>query len=387
MMLNEFDLREDPFPIVPDGPVHNWAGRTELKEDLIDLVKGVRARDIGVTEFVVLYGEYGAGKSHALRFLRTLISEATQKPDGEFRSLAIYLERPRVATKLNFLELQRYIIRLIGRDQLIEFAAEVAARVSKRANALAAAANMSAATNLASFHTASLDEIKPNDRAMVRLLDNAKDDIAGAYSFLIGEGLAPNKEYEGKVDSDFMAAKVLADLFRVLTSDISGEPPVQESIYLFVDESEALLEAKASESELVFAGLRELINGIPYRFCLILSFSAATALIEAIMPQHMLKRMTRQYFEVPMLSDDEAVEFTRAQIDFFRVPESSYAGSFYPFTEEAVRYIVENQNSITPRNLFMSCKRVLERAIRRQGLTAGDEITVDMATSILSGIH
>src|SRR5687768_10414751 len=107
MKLEDFDLTQDPFPIVPDGPVHNWAGREELKLDLVDIVKGVRGRDIGITEFVVLHGEYGAGKSHALRYLRTLIAE----DKNEFNSLAIYLEGPRVANKLNFLELQRHIIK------------------------------------------------------------------------------------------------------------------------------------------------------------------------------------------------------------------------------------------------------------------------------------
>lgn len=386
-MLNDFGLREDPFPIVPDGPVHNWAGREDLKEDLLDLVAGVRARDIGVTEFVVLHGEYGAGKSHALRYLKTRITEESHKTDGTFRSLALYLERPRVATKLNFLELHRYIVRMIGREQLAVYAAQLSATISVRAKALAAIAGIENSNNLSTFHSMALDQVRPNDLPMVKLLDNARDDITGAYRFLVGEGAAPNNEYEGRVDSDFMAARVLADLFRVLTTDITPAPPVLESIYLFVDESEALLEAKASESELVFAGFRELINGIPYRFCLILSFSAATALIEAIMPQHMLKRMTRNYFDVPMLEDDEAVSFIQSQIEYFRTEGSQYTGSFYPFTEDAVRYIVENQNSITPRNLFMSCKRVLERAIRRQRLEPGDSITAEIAETVLSGIR
>lgn len=387
MKLIDFDLSEDPFPIVPDGPVRNWAGREELREDLIDLVSGVRARDIGVTEFVVLYGEYGAGKSHALRYLKTYIQDESQKSDGGFRSLPLYIERPRVANKLNFLELQRYIVRLIGREALESYARTVHARITTRAQALAAEKGMAGTPNLATFRSAAIEEMRPNDRSMVALLDNAQNDGGKLFKFLIGEGPSPHDEYEQTINSDFMAAKVLADLFRVLTSDASGQDPILESIYLFIDESELLLEAKASESELVFAGLRELINGLPYRFCLILSFSAATALIEALMPTHLIKRMTRPYFDVPMLSDDEAVGFVRAQIDAFRTPGSAWAGSFYPFTEAAIRQIVEDQNSITPRTLFMACKRVLERAIRKAALEPGEEITAEMAASILGNIR
>lgn len=383
MKLNDFDLSEDPFPIVPDGPVHNWAGREDLKEDLLDLVQGVRARDIGVTEFAVLHGELGAGKSHALRFLKTRITDESAKTNGDFRSLALYIERPRVANKLNFLELQKYIIRQIGRERIAAYAKQVHEHISGRAEAIAAEKGMPPGGDLTSFRSLAIEEFRPNDRAMVKLLDATKVDDHKLYSFLLGEAGAPQGDYEQKVDSDFMAAKAISDLFRILTSDLRNAPPILESIYLFIDESELLLEAKASESELVFAGLREMINGLPYRFCLILSFSAATALIEALMPTHLIKRMTRLYIEVPTLSDDEAVEFVRAQLNTFRDPTSQWYGTFYPFTEAAVRRIVANQNSITPRTLFMAAKRVLERALRKENLQPGDEITEEMADGIL----
>ena len=212
------------------------------------------------------------------------------------------------------------------------------------------------------------------------------DDVGPVYEYLTGDRLG-TPEYEGKVDSDFMAAKVLADLFRVLTVDLLAQKPLLESIYLFVDEGEVLLDAKATESDLVFSGFRELINGLPYRFAMAISFSVATALIEAIMPNHLLKRLTRQYIEVPMLSDEEAKNFLHSQINFFRTSGSAYVGTFYPFSEEAIEYIIQNINSLTPRNLFISCKRVLERAIRRFGVQPGDEITRDVAERILSGLR
>jgi hypothetical protein len=278
-MLEQFGLTEDPFPIVPDGPVYNWAGQEELKEELIDLVKGVRARDIGVTEFAVLHGELGAGKSHALRYLKTLIDDESKKPGGSFRSLALYLEKPRVSNKLNFLELHKYIMRVIGRESIQTYCRRVGAIVSASADALAEAVGMSTVQNRASFHEQALSKFKDNDTPMIKLLDAGANDATNAYAFLVGEKTAANQEYEGRVDSDFMAAKILSDLFRVLTTDLSPDNPILESVYLFVDEAEVLIDAKASDSELIFSGLRELINGLPYRFCLLTSFSAATALI------------------------------------------------------------------------------------------------------------
>ena len=381
MKLEEYGLEKDPFPIVPDGAVYNWAGREELRDDLLDVVKGVRARDIGVTEFVVLHGELGSGKSHTLRFLKTAI----EHDKDEFDSVAIYLERPRVANKLNFLELQRYIVRELGRNRLEGCCQRVKDLVDETVSELAEGAGLGHVADKSSFLEDAIERLPSHDRDMVRLLRRGASDGAEVYEFLVGNRACGGKEYEGKVDSDFMAAKVLSDLFRVATSEIRPEERVWESVYLFLDEGEVLFDAKSAESEVVFSGLRELINGLPYRFGLFVTFTAATALIEAVMPQHLLKRMTLPYIEIPALEDGEAKEFLRTQLDFSRVEGSEYNGTHYPFSEEAIGYIVEHTTSMTPRHLFIDCKRVLERAIRREQVAAGEEITEEMAARILQG--
>ena len=384
MRLGAFELRADPFPIVPDGPVHNWAGREALREDLIDLISGVRARDIGVTEFAVIHGEYGSGKSHALRYLKTLVDENTE----EFRSLAIYLERPRVATRFNFLELYKYIVRSVGREKLKDICVQVKALIDRTVQELAETAQAAVGgrvTDTSSFVEPAIERIPNQDRSMVRLLRRGADDGAKVFEFLIGQEKCDGEEYDGKIDSDFLAAKVLSDLFRVITAEIRTDERVMESVYLFLDEGELLIDAKATESELVFSGLRELINGMPYRFGLLISFSAATALIEAIMSQHLLKRMTQPYIEVPMLEEGNAKEFLRVQLDYFRTEGSAYMGTFYPFEEEAVDFVIENTTELTPRNLFIDCKRVLERAVRRFDLEPGERIPREMAERILTG--
>ncbi|MDE0028393.1 MAG: hypothetical protein OXU42_03190 [Deltaproteobacteria bacterium] len=383
MKLADFDLRQDPFPIVPDGPVRNWAGRRALQEHLIDLVKGVRARDIGVTEFAVLHGEYGAGKSHALRYLKTLVDEDAK----EFRSLAVYLERPRVAAKLNFLELYKYIIHCVGRDVLRKICSEVRDKTDKTIGERAEAAGVGYVADRSSFVEPTMGDLPAQDRSMVRLLRRGVDEEERVLRFLSGQENCSGDEYDGKIDSDFLAAKVLADLFRVVTAELRPSERIYESVYLFLDEGELLIDAKATESELVFSGLRELINGLPYRFGLLISFSAATALIEAIMSQHLLKRLTMPYIEVPMLEDSEAKEFLRSQLDHSRVEDSGHAGTFFPFEEEAIDFIIENTTALTPRNLFIDCKRVFERAFRRFGLEAGETISRDIAEKILVGFR
>ena len=381
MNPQSFELKGDPFPIVPDGPVHNWAGRDELREDLIDLIKGVRARDIGVTEFAILHGEYGAGKSHALRYLKTLVEEDTK----QFDSIAIYLERPRVATKLNFLELQRYVVHTIGREQIKSFCKQVKQLTDITVQELAKEKGLEDFDDQSTIIESAIKELPGKDQNMVRLLRHGVTNGTAVFDFLSGTTACNQSGYEGRIDSDFLAASVLSDLFRVITSELRPNERIYESIYLFLDEGEVLLDAKATESELVFSGLRELINGLPYRFGLLISFSAATALIEAIMSQHLLKRMTWPYIEVPMLDESHAKDFLRAQLDDFRIEGSQYGGTFYPFDEDTIDLLVETTQPATPRNLFIRCKRVFERAVRRYKIKPGEKITRDIAEQILVG--
>ena len=378
-MLTDFGLTKDPFAIVPDGPVENWAGRSELKEDLVDLILGVRASDIGSTEFLVLHGELGAGKSHALRYLKTEI----EKADGEFSSLAVYVERPRVAAKLNFLELYKYIMSELGREAIAQICTSVKERMDDVIQGLAEEAGYGDADNKSSFEPRAIEGIRVNDRNMVQLLRRGALDEGKVFDFLSGGIRCDGAEYEGKIDSDFMAAKILGDFLRVSTSDIGGKGRVYESAYLFIDECEILFDAKATESDPVFSGFRELINGLPYGLGLVLSFSAATSLIEAYMPQHLLKRMTHDFIEIPMLEDGQAIEFLRDQLKSFRPEGWKHKNAYYPFAREVIEYIIENQTSLTPRNLFKDCRRILERAVRRHALQPGDQITMELAEKIL----
>ena len=378
-MLEKFALNQDPFPIVPNGPVHNWAGHEDLREDLVDLVKSVRARDVGVTEFVVIHGEFGAGKSHALRYLRTLIEEDVTS----FKSLAIYVDRPRVATKLSFLELHRFIIQEIGRERIQEYCTQISDIFDSIAAGRAEAAGMPNARDTSSFVEAALEQVPSDNRRMIRLLIRGATSIEPVYNFLVGSARCDGDEYDGKIDSDYLASRVLGQLFRVLTDSYENEQSVFESVYLFIDETEVLIEAKASESELIFSGFRELINELPYRFCMVLSYSAPTALIEAVMPNHLMKRMTRPYIEVPILNDEQAVEFLEAQIAHFRIDGADVPNPYYPFEEDSIVAIVEHVTESTPRNLFIQCKRVLERSIRRKGLEPPEVITRDMVDEIL----
>jgi type II secretory pathway predicted ATPase ExeA len=98
--MSGYGLTENPFSLLPSTRITKWAGRKEVKNQLLDIVKSVLATDTGVSEFVFLHGSFGAGKSHALRFLATQINDVNA---ASFNSNAIYVPKVKLSEKISFL--------------------------------------------------------------------------------------------------------------------------------------------------------------------------------------------------------------------------------------------------------------------------------------------
>src|SRR5437868_3914466 len=92
-ILSASGFRANPFRIVPPAEMDNilWAGDRQPIEILTDAARSPRADNLGTSEFVVLFGEFGSGKTNALKWLFKQLTA-----DGE---LVAYLIKPSVADK------------------------------------------------------------------------------------------------------------------------------------------------------------------------------------------------------------------------------------------------------------------------------------------------
>ena len=54
-------LTSNPFTLVPNEIVTNWAGYAELRSELVDIVQSCRSDQVGLSEFAILHGELGDG--------------------------------------------------------------------------------------------------------------------------------------------------------------------------------------------------------------------------------------------------------------------------------------------------------------------------------------
>lgn len=386
--LHDFGLTADPFAIsATDSSVHRWAARKNEKSVLLDAVESVRASDIGSSEFLVVHGNYGAGKSHALRYLTTIINEDQEQ---RFRGKAIYLRSVRVSEKVKFLEVYKVIIDHLGKGFFQDLASHVAQQVNQAKVDYLNHASPENKPKLMADPVRHMDETLDKMASSgaipyIKLLMAASSGgLDRVWAFLRGEDQSfPEIGLSSKIGNDFSAVVVLAGLFNTMTAKIGAVAPAYEAVYLFVDEQENLVDMKATESSQLLQSFRELVNQVPNYFCMIWGFSADAALIEAVVPTPILQRLTRKFVELPSMQPDEAKLFIQEQLAGFRRPDFVAPSPFYPFTEQAIDAALERIIDMTPRNIFKSLRAVLERAIRRHDLTPPNAIDADLANMIL----
>jgi hypothetical protein len=381
-----YGLTENPFPSMPGARVTNWAGMEQIRQRLIDIAESPLVGQVGLSEFVVVHGSYGAGKTHALRYLSTLINNVDEP---RFGSRAIYMPKIKAGAKLSFVELYMQIMGELGPQFLEAFAAEVARRVDDAADAAASQLERRVERELKEadpkhFENQVVAGLPEEDRAIVRLLLDIHSGRDGGVRYLLeGKPIVLGSEFTQPISTDYMAVRVLAGLFRAMTLRIADAPPVYRGVHLFIDEVDDLFDAKAAEQNELWGAVRELVNRLPYNFCLLLAFSAEAALLEAVIPNAVAERESRQRVELHALSIDEAKEFIAKQLAAFRPASYTAPTPYYPFTEDAIDRVLEQIVIMVPRKIFRALRLVLERAIRREGLRPGDVIEGAVAEQII----
>ena len=384
--LEDFGFVENPFPIVPHSRVTNWAGREHEKLLLMDVVESVLTIDTGLSEFLILHGTFGAGKSHALRYITTTITDV--KSD-HFKACAVYLSRVRVDQKFSFVLLYKEIVREIGKECFRTLASVVVERIDAAADVLAEGMNREEERKLKKndpdhFRKMVIETINEEDRPIIDLLERLDSGEDSILEYLF-EGKVPGNKSDviQAINNDYVATKVLASIFRVMTLKIGGGEPAHRGVYLFLDEVEDTYDLKPAEQMVFWNGIRDLVNRVPEHLGLILSFSADTALVEAYVPLALAERTSRQNLELQSLEVGEAKDFVREHLACFRRPGYEPEQDYYPFTEGAIDYVLESVVVMVPRKIFRYLRTVLERAIRREGLEPGEQIDARMAEEIL----
>ena len=383
-------LTSNPFTLVPDEKVTVWAGYEQLRSQLFDIVESCRSDRVGLSEFAIIHGDYGTGKSHALRYLQYWI---TEREKDEFSSPCVYLATMKVAASMNFVVLYRKIMELLI-SHIRETAEWLDLTVEETARKRLPESRIQELE-------AEMDDIYRDPRVtpgfpplspLLRGVRNKADDEA--LQILLGEKLSGQKamgkyrsyNMTGPIESEYDATKCLGAYVNLCTRGAAtlteGEVLARnKAFYFFFDELEIVTDFRPQEVLSMNQGLRDLVNACPENCCFLFGMSGDVRDIYGLLTTPVIRRMSRDPLTISPLEPDEAVDFLTEVLKGYRSNESD--PDEYPFDKEALFAIAEGTQNRTPSELFRVCRRVLERAVLSRTLTSGGTIDVGMVAENL----
>lgn len=380
-----YGLAKNPFTTVPTN-VDHWSGRDREREVLLDVYQSVLYGEIGLSEFIILVGEWGSGKTHALEYFRQFVNGER----SDMKAKSILVPKVKLGPKVSWLELYRHIVKQqLGRGFFTDVAANFSRLVERCAEDSSNAFEQQEFRRLVRkdpqhFSNSVVSGLAPEDQPYAKLLIEVDKGDEMALNYLTeGRSGLQGIDLPTQINNDYNAVQVLAGILRVMTLPIGDQPPVYRGVHLAIDEAEELLEVKMTEQAEFWFGTRELINRVPERMALLLAFSADVPMLEAIISPAVYDRTTRNNVTFESFTSEDAKEFVRTQLEYCRPQGYTGVQPFHPFTARAVDYILEQTISLVPRKIFLRLRQVLERGIRHEGLRKGEEIDRVLAEEIM----
>lgn len=336
-------LADWPFGlVVTDYASKGMADRKQLRARL----ETIRSEtEIPSTVLYLVWGWYGAGKSHALRYLKHLL-------DDDGTAITVIHEFPRSCK--GFVDVYQAFASKIDIDILIETYKKALPRFGNDPHALS-------------------KEICPTFPDFGSFLYHIQAGISANAAiardwFMAGKvnkNVLNKLEISERIEREETALKVIDALVRLLV--VSRK---YNRMVWMIDEFQSigLPAVRGSVRESVLNSLNAVINNSPEYVSLFLSFSSTQQdRVYKLLTDALKSRAGLQPpIEVPELSPAEAPVFISDRLAMFRSDKHNPPNPLYPFEEEAVEaildYIKTSKCELIPRVIIASLDVVLRKA-------------------------
>ncbi|MFC6975871.1 BREX system ATP-binding domain-containing protein [Halomicroarcula sp. GCM10025709] len=359
---SEFGLTENPFPYspVPDDEPAVYCGQEQVTERISNTVSSVLGT--GKSKHLVVTGKYGNGKSHTLKYTRSLVRDRDDVLVG-------YVAQPGDG----FLDIYHEFVYDIGFDRMqalsYEFLASVA-REQTDANPTSA----SSMERLIDDGEVLLSDIVPETiqrlsdvtkfadfaRAIVHLV--YEDTNLYAWQWLTAEGLRyeQRKEMEihSAIDDDTSAVRAFTALKNMLLElDYTG-------IFTFIDEFERIAQLTPKDEQATLNSIRHLMDQNSRGLCIL--FGCAPEVWQDVMSEyHAFSERIGQEVALRPLTEEKVYNLVEDYLDTART--NGEAG-IEPFTEQGLNVVLQrSQGNI--RQVLSICSRVLDTATNSETIT------------------
>jgi len=354
---SEFGLSENPFPYspVPEDDPAVYCGQQQVTDRISDTVSSVLST--GKSKHLVVTGKYGNGKSHTLKYTRSLVNERDDVLVG-------YVAQPGEG----FIDIYHEFVYDIGLDQLQKLSYEFLAKVARTETDT----NPSSADKMRHIiddGDVLLSELVPTAvqqlsdvtkfadfaRAMVHLV--YEDTNLYAWQWLTSEGLRYEQRKEMEIHSAVDDNTTAVRAFTALKSMILDLG--YTGVFMFVDEFERISQLSPKNEQQTLNSIRHLMDQNSRGLSIL--FGCAPEVWQDVMGEyHAFSERIGQEVALRPLTEEKVYNLIGEYLNIAREDNNK---SIAPFTEESLKIILQrSQGNI--RQVLSICSRVIDNAVR-----------------------
>lgn len=367
---SRFNLAANPFPYspVPEDDPRIFTGQEQVKAALTDVLG--TAISTGKSNHLVVTGKYGNGKSHSLKYAKSLVQSQSD-------SIVGYVAQP----GSSFLDIYNEFMYDLGyeffRALSHEYLAQVVNDNDLADTPIRTAAEMETAIDegdvllseivpVATRELKTISKFTDFSRALVHLVYD--ETALYAWQWLSGEGLRYEQrkkmEIHTEIDDDNKAVKAFTSLKQLFHHLDYGV------LCLFIDEFESIARLKPKRKQSVLNSLRHVMDMNPNGISIIIA--CAPEVWQDVMAEYhaFTERIGREVALKP-LDEQKARRLINEYLEEYTADGTAPDTLF---TDAAVQAMLRHSQG-NVRQLISLCGRTLDRAVDEQHDTI-DETTV-----------
>ena len=341
------NLKDNPFKSNPNFSVDPragvWVGYEKQKNQLDKFLKRSLADQVGNVNFLMLYGYWGTGKSHALLWAQNRI---LHEEKDVYKAACYFVPTLRQENgKFSFSDAFKNDI--IGKSNLISDLQDYHDYLVQCITARKSIGDLEDSTN-----ESVIEKLIP----AVELSSFAK----ALYNCKGAEGFQTLLEAKNDYHAMATFTKVVNLFVHEMQITQEDRRRFMKGVYLFVDELDDLERATVKEARQVNDLLRHIYDNCPNCFCMVIALSAEISQLTVLFFDYVLRRIKRQ-IELVGLDKDDSVTFVREILDSNRLDPEGERG-FFPFEEAAIDSISSQLTEITPAKIIDAMQQVIEES-------------------------
>jgi len=362
-----YGLKENPFPYspVPDENPEVYCGQGHVADAVSETASTLLGT--GKSKHLVITGKYGNGKSHTLKYARSLVRDREDVVVG-------YVAQPGEG----FLDIYHEFIYDVGFERLQEIAYEFLASIALK-ETKSNPAGASEMESLIDDGEVLLSDIVPV--AVQRLSDITKfadfaraivhmvyeDTNLYAWQWLTAEGIRYEQRKEMEIhsalDDDTMGVRAFTS-FKNLLLELG-----YTGVFVFVDEFEAIARLSPKNKQATLNSIRHLMDQNGSGFSLL--FACAPEVWQDVMSEyHAFSERIGNEVALRPLTEDDLTELVGKYLATARKGEST---SINPFEQESLDLIHQRaQGNI--RQVLSMCGQALDQGVTQQRESISEEV-------------